>query len=307
MRIFSVSGGEVHTEPDWPERLPDQGYVWIACTREQFQTNLSPIQSHLERLTGQSLVDLHVSDLLNAQLPSRFDYSSHYDLVVFRRLAHRQDTASPADAHMPSRPSKRTGPPVLHRIDTSPVGFGVFDRVLLSVHPTDCAVRDAYAQRLLASSALSRSASATVHEATDPRSTGARGVPSSLSELVEHDCLVFTTSGARWEFQSAQGVMGVDVRPKLKTNDGAALYRATADGLGIAVLADYLALPALDSGLLVPVLPQLRLPDIWLKALVPANRVDLPRISSLLQWLKLRLTAIEPISISALLGFKIDP
>ena len=73
MRIFSVSGGEVHTEPDWPERLPEQGYVWIACTREQFQTDLSPIQSHLERLTGQSLVDLHVSDLLNAQLPSRFD------------------------------------------------------------------------------------------------------------------------------------------------------------------------------------------------------------------------------------------
>ncbi|WP_416546948.1 magnesium transporter CorA family protein [Limnohabitans sp. DCL3] len=184
MRIFSVSGAEVHAESDWPERLPEHGYVWIACTREQFQSDLSAIQSQLERLTGQSLVDLHVSDLLNAQLPSRFDYSSHYDLVVFRRLAHRQDTASPTDAHTPSRPSKRTGPPVLHRIDTSPVGFGVFDRVLLSVHPTDCAVRDAYAQRLLASSALSRSASATVHEATDPRSTGARGVPSSSADMM---------------------------------------------------------------------------------------------------------------------------
>ena len=186
MRIFSVSGGEVHTEPDWPERLPEQGYVWIACTREQFQTDLSPIQSHLERLTGQSLVDLHVSDLLNAQLPSRFDYSSHYDLVVFRRLAQRQDTASPADAPTPGRPTKRTGPPVLHRIDTSPVGMAVFDRVLLSVHPADCAVRDAYAQRLLASSALSKSPppAAMATAATDPRSTGARGVPSSPADMM---------------------------------------------------------------------------------------------------------------------------
>jgi Mg2+ and Co2+ transporter CorA len=186
MRIFSVSGGEVHTEPDWPERLPEQGYVWVACTREQFQTDLSPIQSHLERLTGQSLVDLHVSDLLNAQLPSRFDYSSHYDLVVFRRLAQRQDTASPADATPQSRPTKRTGPPVLHRIDTSPVGMAVFDRVLLSVHPTDCAVRDAYAQRLLASSALSKSPplTAMATAAADPRSTGARGVSSSPADMM---------------------------------------------------------------------------------------------------------------------------
>jgi magnesium transporter len=28
------------------------------------------------------------------------------------------------------------------------VGFAVFDRVLLTVHPTDCAVRDHFAQRL---------------------------------------------------------------------------------------------------------------------------------------------------------------
>jgi magnesium transporter len=37
----------------------------------------------------------------------------------------------------------------LESIDTSPVGFAVFDRVLLTVHPTDCAVRDFFAQRLL--------------------------------------------------------------------------------------------------------------------------------------------------------------
>jgi len=38
-------------------------------------------------------------------------------------------------------------------------------------------------------------------------------------------------------------------------------------------------------------LPELSPPDIWLKALVPNNRIDLPRIRMLLQWLEQRLTA----------------
>jgi magnesium transporter len=36
----------------------------------------------------------------------------------------------------------------LASIDTSPVGFAVFDHVLITVHPTDCAVRDHFATRL---------------------------------------------------------------------------------------------------------------------------------------------------------------
>jgi magnesium transporter len=45
------------------------------------------LQAALQRWTGGTLVDLHVSDLLNNQLPSHFDYTSWYDLLVFRRLA----------------------------------------------------------------------------------------------------------------------------------------------------------------------------------------------------------------------------
>ena len=192
MRIFSIAGGQVQAEPKlpehWPEHLPEQGYVWIACSREQFQSQLEQIQNTLERLTGQTLVDLHVSDLLNAQLPSRFDYSSHYDLMVFRRLAQRQDTQSSANSEVQQVQgglAKRTGPPVLHRIDTSPVGFAVFDQVLLSVHPTDCAVRDAYATRLMASSLLTAAPPVeAATEAADVRSAGARGVPSSPPDMM---------------------------------------------------------------------------------------------------------------------------
>ncbi len=174
MRVFSVSGTQVQAGLALPERLPEQGYIWVACSRAFFETELGTLQAALERLTGQGLVDLHVSDLLNAQLPSHFDFSAQYDLMVFRRLAQR-DAGQPPASLTPA--GKRPGPPVLQRIDTSPVGFAVFDRVLLSVHPADCAVREAYAARLLA-------AGSQALIEPDTRSAGARGVPRSPADMM---------------------------------------------------------------------------------------------------------------------------
>jgi len=173
MRVFTLSGRQVHESTNLPERWPEYGHVWIACSRSAFEAELPRIQAMLESLTGQGLVDLHVSDLLNPQLPSHFDHSSHYDLMVFRRLAHREAlvTAPEAPRH------KRPGPPVLQRIDTSPVGFVVFDRVLLSVHPADCAVRETYAARLLA-------AAHPGEVSPDARSTGARGIPHNPADTM---------------------------------------------------------------------------------------------------------------------------
>ena len=146
LRIFHIHSTGVQELPGLPVQMPAQGFVWVACARPAFQERLAEIQGSLQALAGQQLVELHVSDLLNAQLPSHYDYTSQYDLLVFRRLATAQ--GQPPDEEAP--PHKRSGPPVLRRIDTSPVGFAVFDQLLLTVHPSDCAVRDAYAARLLA-------------------------------------------------------------------------------------------------------------------------------------------------------------
>ena len=166
MRIFHIHSSGVQELTALPAQMPAQGFLWVACARPAFQARLAEIQGRLQALIGLQLVDLHVSDLLNAQLPSHYDYTSQYDLLVFRRLATVQGdaarpeqlvTAAPAPPAVaaepdnnPNAPVKRSGPPVLRRIDTSPVGFAVFDQLLLTVHPTDCAVRDAYATRLLA-------------------------------------------------------------------------------------------------------------------------------------------------------------
>ena len=179
IRVFHLlPGGGAHELPALPDAPPAQGFYWIACTRAAFGAGLVRLQATLQMLTGQQLVDLHVSDLLNAQLPSRYDYTAQYDLLVLRRLAQAQAGAA---APLPGT-TARGGPPVLRRIDTSPVGFAVFDQVLLSVHPEDCSVRDAYAARLAAAMPPAPSETA----ARDPRSGAVAGArsPASSADLM---------------------------------------------------------------------------------------------------------------------------
>ena len=142
MRIFHIAGDQFTEVDSLPEALPATGYLWVGSARAEFAEKIAAVQASLQRWTGGQLVDLHISDLLNDQLPSHFDDTSWYDLLVFRRLAA---SAAPASA---DEARARGAQLALETIDTSPVGFAVFDRVLLTVHPNDCMVREFFAQRL---------------------------------------------------------------------------------------------------------------------------------------------------------------
>ncbi len=172
MRVFRLGGGQIHETDALPEGLPEKGFVWIACGRRELEVELEKLQQFLQRTCGTSLLDPHVSDLLNGHLPSTFDYTLEYDVLVFRRLAagdsDSDQVLTPRD---PSELQRRGGPPVLRRIDTSPVGFAVFDRVLLSVHPAGSAVLNHYADRLL-------------NAGTHPARGSINQVPSSPADLM---------------------------------------------------------------------------------------------------------------------------
>jgi Mg2+ and Co2+ transporter CorA len=189
MRVFTVSGHHVQAALSLPRSLPDHGFVWVACSRTFFQTEQAQVQKALLELNGQGLLDLHVSDLLNSQLPSRFDLTSDCDILVFRRLANAARETEKAEV-TGLKKIKLSGPPALRRVDTSPIGFAVFDKVLLTVHPDDCAVREAYADRLLAAShALLEKESASQtsgqgQDTADNRSAGARGIPVSPADMM---------------------------------------------------------------------------------------------------------------------------
>jgi len=167
MRVFAIQPGEARETAALPIALPPSSFLWIACSRSELELALGEVQAALQALTGSMLVDLHVSDLLNNQLPSHFDYTSRYDVLVFRRLAAGQgeaDQVPPAQ----NRPARRGGPPVLRRIDTSPVGFAVFDRVVLTVHPAHCTVLEQYATRLLSAPSGGSGRAAGAHLPNSP-------------------------------------------------------------------------------------------------------------------------------------------
>jgi Mg2+ and Co2+ transporter CorA len=190
MRIFEINRSQVSEHPALaPLGVPGAcgagGYLWISLTREEFRSSLAEVQQILQTLCLTQLVDLHVADLLNDQLPSHYDYTSLYDVLVFRRLANgqgqdqNQAAAGNGSQTRSGPPPPRSGPPVLRRVDTRPVGFAVFDRVLLSVHPEDGAVRDGFAARLLAAG----SPDGRGAPALDARATSAR-LPASPSDLM---------------------------------------------------------------------------------------------------------------------------
>jgi magnesium transporter len=146
MRIFHIGADHFTELETLPDAMPAAGYLWVGSGRREFEVQSTELQSSLQRWTGGQLVDLHVSDLLNNQLPSHFEDTSWYDMLIFRRLVAGAGSEAmfTDDSHGTASSARKA----LDAIDTSPVGFVVFDRVLLTVHPTDCQVREFFANRL---------------------------------------------------------------------------------------------------------------------------------------------------------------
>jgi DNA-binding transcriptional LysR family regulator len=113
-----------------------------------------------------------------------------------------------------------------------------------------------------------------------------RDTPQHPRDLVQHDCLTFATTGLNWTFESRRGLINVDVKAKLSANDSQLLLRAAIAGLGIARIASHVAAPSIKRGELVTLLPDYPVPEFWVKALIPKNRIDKPAVRQLVDILK---------------------
>ena len=146
MQIVEFGAGTLRFLEQVPSQAPASGFVWIYLERETLAEALPALQQAAQKLGGSPVLDLHLKDLGNRAHPSHYDYTSIYDLVIFRRLA--------SDAEV--RAELGPPPPVpgalssFGRIRTRAVGFVVFDRLLITVHPADCFTARAFIERYLA-------------------------------------------------------------------------------------------------------------------------------------------------------------
>lgn len=76
------------------------------------------------------------------------------------------------------------------------------------------------------------------------------GEPRDPSELVQHDCIVYTgvTRGQRWVFESEQGRQVVDVPSSLGLDSADAIYAAVLGHAGIAKLPNWIVEAGIASG-----------------------------------------------------------
>ena len=127
-----------------------------------------------------------------------------------------------------------------------------------------------------------------------PSYLASRGEPNHPIDLISHDCLTFQTTGSTWSFASPRGLVNVDVHSRFSANDSQILQAAACRGLGITMIARYIARPAIESGALKTLLPDFPVPELWLKALVPTNKIRKAAVQNLLRWIKDRMQPLPP-------------
>lgn len=157
MKLLHIGPSQVvPLDPSAPT-LPAQGLVWCAVGRAELADQMPALLHLLTRWTGAAPLELHQKDLLNAQHPSHCDDTRDYDLLIFSQLVQDPSgDAVPLSApHVLSngadgRRRGRSGPPILQRLGTQPVGFLLYERLLVSVHGEHCHLRTDVEQRLLA-------------------------------------------------------------------------------------------------------------------------------------------------------------
>ena len=173
MHIVEFAAGTLRFLEAVPEKAPADGFVWIYLERESVRQHLSTLQHAAQRLGASALLDLHVQDLENRAHPSYYDYTSVYDLVVFRRLATAEEVE--VEMHSEGRQIDPQAPlPSFQRIRTRAVGFAVFDRLLITVHPAGCYTARSFLERYLSDAVHSDGVS----------SAGRNRLPSSPSDLM---------------------------------------------------------------------------------------------------------------------------
>ena len=186
MQIIEFTAASLRFVDTAPAKPPTDGFVWLFLEQHEFEAAQPQIQQAASTLGGSALLDLHCQDLASAVHPSHYDSTSVYDLIIFRRLATQVETQAEDDQekaishyHGQGGAAKKRGErlPAFNRIASKAVGFVVFDRCLISVHPPGCYAAKSFVQRFLADAKFSLDAAQL-----DPASARSR-LPISPADL----------------------------------------------------------------------------------------------------------------------------
>jgi DNA-binding transcriptional LysR family regulator len=114
------------------------------------------------------------------------------------------------------------------------------------------------------------------------------GTPAQPEDLRQHRCLAYSTNtmSDEWRFVGADGrPLSVEIKGRLRANNGDILRTAAIRDLGIANLPSFIIGNDLRVGALVPVLDEFVLQDSAVYAVYPHSRHLSPKVRALIDFL----------------------
>lgn len=137
--------------------------------------------------------------------------------------------------------------------------------------------------------AARRLASRTQILCASPEYLAQKGTPESLSDLLNHNCLLGTLD--HWRLATDGAAENVRVKGSLRCNSGHALVDAALTHIGVVQLPGYYVDDLLSTGELIEVLAPFRPPTEGVWALYPQNRHLLPKVRAMIDFLAEELDA----------------
>lgn len=113
------------------------------------------------------------------------------------------------------------------------------------------------------------------------------GKPSSVEQLIKHQLLIMNPINNDLKLtlvSSTDDDYIINCKPRLLVDDFSVLKQSIVDGLGIAVLPEYMGREEVSSGKLVKILPDWGMADVDIYALYPRNRAKIPKVKAFLNF-----------------------
>lgn len=127
-----------------------------------------------------------------------------------------------------------------------------------------------------------------------PRYIDDHGLPQTPDELPRHRQVGFIQASNHKlrpiRLQAGASVIEHEVPARFVTTDSAAALSAALDGLGLVVMAEFVASQHLSSGALVRVLPEWQCPSMPLNLVTPSARKRALRVQVFMDWAQAMLT-----------------
>ena len=114
-----------------------------------------------------------------------------------------------------------------------------------------------------------------------------RGVPQTIEDLASHECVLLETSAHPdiWRLDGPDGPREMKVQGRFRTDSVEAVRVAVANGMGLAVMSDWLMARELADGTVVAVLPTWRPAVLPVNAVYPSQRNLAPRTRAVIDFL----------------------